>query len=254
VSTIVDVYLCDDNDYDRKTIENLIIPMIKKHNLNLRIRLSTNNFQSIYNRILDMPNTPYRQDIIFMDYLLGNGVTGVMLSTAIRNKFPLAHIIMVTDHESSLEEAVNALVMPSGFILKHSPNMNLLIEQKLIEIYEHICNQKIVMLSKEALMTVDKKILGIKPSQAVYLTKEKGTNYINIVTNASETIKLKASFKKSLKDLGENFVYANRCIVNTDYIDYYSPITNLLTLETGINIDISKDLLNYFLKWEAFLA
>jgi two-component system, LytTR family, response regulator AgrA len=122
-----DVIICEDNDHQRKLIENIV----KKELINLKyafnVDLSTDNPLDVINYVKSNKEKSF---IYFLDVDLKNNINGVMLAKSIREYDSKGYIIFITSHAELSFLTFQYKVQALDYIIK-SDTSNL--KNKIIE-------------------------------------------------------------------------------------------------------------------------
>lgn len=156
---MLDIIVCEDNDYERKLMESNIIEVLKTHSFNSSIVLSTGKPEAVIKYIESSRN---RNFIYFLDVNLEANMNGIELAKNVRKYDPKGYIVFVTSHAELTLLTFQYKVQALDYILKSDINdMKNRIKDCLVEIYDNYENinanksNKITISSGDNLIQVD---------------------------------------------------------------------------------------------------
>lgn len=92
---MLEVIICEDNEKQRSEIEKIISEGIIDMKLDIRIILSTNNYEKVISYVETSNSKPF---IYFLDVDISDKINGIELAKIIRKHDPNGYIIFVTSH------------------------------------------------------------------------------------------------------------------------------------------------------------
>lgn len=130
---MLDIIICEDNEYQRVELEKIISKEVGKYNSN--IALSTKN---PYEVIRYVNYNSCKSYIYFLDIDLGNDITGIELARNLRQQDPAGYIIFVTSHAELTFLTFKYKVQALDYIMKFkSDYIGLKIKECIAEAHEH---------------------------------------------------------------------------------------------------------------------
>lgn len=91
---MLNVYVCEDNPKQLKSIETIINDFIIIHNLDMQITLATTKPDELLRNVSDSPQT----GMYFLDVDLKSNMNGLTLAKEIRKYDPRGFIVFITTH------------------------------------------------------------------------------------------------------------------------------------------------------------
>jgi len=133
---MLDVIICEDNEYQRTQMEKIIRDEIK--NLDLSIVLSTGEPSAVIKYVEKSEDKCF---IYFLDIDLGNEMHGIELAKNIRKLDPTGYIIFVTSHEEFTQLTFKYKVQALDYIVKsNGDNMRDRVRECIVEAYSQYKN------------------------------------------------------------------------------------------------------------------
>lgn len=232
---MIPIYICEDNDNQRKNIENIIKKKIIIEDFDMSIAKSsadpTEIIQAVTNNIT--------MGIYFFDIDLNNSdLNGFSLAQEIRKLDGNGYIIFITTHAEMAFQTFHYKVAALEYILKDDP---LKISQEIAACFETIKKQ----LSTD---TTHKKIFNVTSEDRLLFIDEEKITFFEvtsphkiIVHSIDKRINFNGDLKEVQKKLPQNFIRCHRSfIVNLDYIDYVDKKNNLVILKNGSTCYLSR--------------
>lgn len=87
------IFLCEDDKYQRVGIENAISQIIMKENFHMKIKMSTDN----PHEVLEYVQANKDINVYFFDVNLGSNMSGIELAKKIRQHDPKGYIVFITE-------------------------------------------------------------------------------------------------------------------------------------------------------------
>ncbi|WP_137663096.1 LytR/AlgR family response regulator transcription factor [Enterococcus hulanensis] len=125
---MIPVFICEDNEIQRKTIEGYINNYIMIEELDMRIEMSTDDPNELLNYL---EKEPRLNGIYFLDVDLNHEINGIQLGAKIRDKDISGKIIFITTHSEMMYFTFKYKVEAMDYIIKdESENL----QQRIIDV------------------------------------------------------------------------------------------------------------------------
>lgn len=124
---MLSVFICEDDDAQRKRIEQIVTNYIMIEEFDMELILSTKNPYNILTYLTEYPNT---RGIYFLDIDLRYDINGIQLGSQIREKDINGKIIFITTHSELLILTFTYKVEAMDYILKDDTDV---IQQRIYE-------------------------------------------------------------------------------------------------------------------------
>lgn len=116
------VFICEDNDIQRRQIESFIRNYLLIEELDMEIQCSTDKPEALLGYLEKYPN---RRGIYFLDVDLGCEMNGIELGAKIREKDIHGKIVFITTHDELLALTFKYKVEAMDYILKENGVANI---------------------------------------------------------------------------------------------------------------------------------
>lgn len=215
---MVNIIICEDNNIQRKQIENIIMKEISDSQTSLCIALSTSNSNEILKYIINSKNKNF---IYFLDIELKGDINGIELANIIRRYDPKGCIIFVTSHAELTLLTFKYKVQAMDYILKFNEKE---LETRIIECLKAAYDnfKKFSMIKKKYItLDIGSKIVNFDPNKILFFETYKDHQIRIHMFN--ENIEFYCSLKKIQLLLPEYFYKCHRSyivnIMNIKLID-----------------------------------
>lgn len=141
------IIICEDNKEILTKIKNIIESYITINDWDLKIKLATDNPNTVLNHI----NEKELADCYFLDIDLGNNImNGIELGKKIRNKDPFAKLIFITSFDEMYIKILDEMISPLAYIIKDTDKTTEKIRSSLCVAYDQYLSslKKIQILEK----------------------------------------------------------------------------------------------------------
>lgn len=127
------IIICEDNKEILTKIKNIIESYITINDWDLKIKLATDNPNTVLNHI----NEKELADCYFLDIDLGNDImNGIELGKKIRNKDPFAKLIFITSFDEMYIKILDEMISPLAYIIKDTDKTTEKIRSSLCVAYD----------------------------------------------------------------------------------------------------------------------
>ncbi|MDP4177181.1 MAG: LytTR family DNA-binding domain-containing protein [Bacillota bacterium] len=131
---MLNIIICEDDNYYREKIENIIKNEVVDLKLDSRIELSTNNPGGVIKNLNNNVNKSY---IYFLDVELKADINGIELAKTIRKYDSKGYIVFITSHSDLSNLVFKYKVQALEFISKYDTNA---LKSRICECFDVICN------------------------------------------------------------------------------------------------------------------
>lgn len=114
---MLDIFVCEDNDAQRRTVVQMIQNTVLIEELNMQLVLDTADPYELLETVRDSQNT----GVYFLDIDLNAGINGMKLAQQIRLFDPRGFIIFITAHSELSYMTFQYRVEAMDFVLKDNP-------------------------------------------------------------------------------------------------------------------------------------
>jgi DNA-binding LytR/AlgR family response regulator len=234
---MLNIAICDDDEYICSIIEGIIIDFKKKSEIEIRVEVFYSG-----EKLIEYLKNEDKFDLIFLDIELGN-TTGIEVASHIRNKFDdhISKIVFITSKDGYEQELFE--VQPLNFIKKPIDSRSL---KKCIQ----LAIKLLKIENKSFRYKKDNNIIRVDIKNTLYF-ESKGKK-IKIVTYSGSDF-----FYETMKDIKEElpkvFIKPHASfIINFNKVKALK--SKLVLMENGIEIPISrrrlKNMRNMLIKLE----
>jgi two-component system response regulator AgrA len=115
---LLEIFICEDVEIQRKDIEKCIENCIMIHNLDMRIVVSTNDPKEIIAYLENHRAAGLSVGLYFLDYDLNNDMNGMQLANTIREYDPFGYIVVVTSYDDVMPYTFRYKIAALDFITK----------------------------------------------------------------------------------------------------------------------------------------
>ncbi|HGG0417649.1 TPA: LytR/AlgR family response regulator transcription factor [Clostridium sporogenes] len=135
---MLNIIICENNNVQRKKIENIIIEELNKFKLNdIRINLSTTYHKDVIKHIKLNGNKNY---IYFFNVRLNSSIDGIKLASIIRKYDSKGYIVFVSSYPEAALLTFKYKVQAIDYILFHQDNLKIRISECLNIAYNNFRN------------------------------------------------------------------------------------------------------------------
>ncbi|MBV7276074.1 response regulator transcription factor [Clostridium sp. PL3] len=211
---MLDIIICEDNNYQRKVIEDIIINQLKKLNLGISIALTTDNPDDVIKYVEDRRVKPF---IYFLDVELKSEINGIELAKKIRKYDPMGYIVFVTSHAELTLLTFEYKVQAMDYIVKNDLNK---MENKINECIKEAYNdyKSSSVKTGPIQINVGNKVIYFNPDDILFFETTDKNHRIRIHTK-DETIEFHGTLKEIEEVLPDSYYKPHRSyLVNTKKI------------------------------------
>lgn len=211
---MLDIFVCDDEDAQRRTIVQTIQNAVLIEELDMRLALDTGDPYALLEKIRSSRNT----GIYFLDIDLNSDINGMKLAQQIRLFDPRGFIIFITAHSELSYMTFQYRVEAMDFVLKDNPGeMKVKIRECLVNALERYTLQTSKIHKVYTIETGGRKI-SIDYNDIFFF--ETSSNVHKIILHAKDRqIEFNGTMKELAGALDDNFVRCHRSfLVNKNNI------------------------------------
>lgn len=211
---MLDIIICEDNNYQRKVIEDIIINQLKKLNLEISIALTTDNPDDVIKYVKDCKVKPF---IYFLDVELKSEINGIELAKKIRKYDPMGYIVFVTSHAELTLLTFEYKVQAMDYIAKNDLNK---MENKINECIKEAYNdyKSSSVKTGPIQINVGNKVIYFNSDDILFFETTDKNHRIRIHTK-DETIEFHGTLKEIEEVLPDSYYKPHRSyLVNTKKI------------------------------------
>ena len=220
---MVNIIICENNEYYRKKTYQLVDDYMKKTNLKYKMNMFS-DYTPKLKKMVDNPSDGH--NIYIIDIHLSDEQSGLDIVNDIRRKDYDSQVILETGYEMLLSEAQRLRLSILGYVLKM---VNY--EQNILELLEtclHIFNLKSSLKFK-----YDKIDYNIKYDDILYIASDPVERKC-MVTTKNDIYDVRKPMYFFEEQLNSHFYKINRgCIINTDNVTKYNYSDNIITFCNG---------------------
>ena len=229
-SSMLNVYICEDNVEQRNRVEGYVNEIIEAENLDMECVCATEDPQVI----LDCVNKEEQEGIFFLDIDLQTEMNGIQLADEIRKIQPRCYIVFITSHSEMSYMTFSYKVEAMDFIIKDNVRE---VKNRL-----HQCLLNCEQLSKQSIEAKEKNFM-VKLGDYVKAVPFQDILYFEVSSNYRKVIlhgkNAKVEFNGKIKELenrlDNRFYRCHRSIlVNRDNIEQIKPEEGMLILKGGV--------------------
>ena len=234
-SSMLNVYICEDNVEQRNRVEGYVNEIIEAENLDMECVCATEDPQVI----LDCVNKEEQEGIFFLDIDLQTEMNGIQLADEIRKIQPRCYIVFITSHSEMSYMTFSYKVEAMDFIIKDNVRE---VKNRL-----HQCLLNCEQLSKQSIEAKEKNFM-VKLGDYVKAVPFQDILYFEVSSNYRKVIlhgkNAKVEFNGKIKELenrlDNRFYRCHRSIlVNRDNIEQIKPEEGMLILKGGVTCPMS---------------
>ncbi len=211
---MLNVFVCEDNFAQRRTIVQIIQNMILIEELDMQLVLDTENPYMLLEKVKTSQNT----GIYFLDIDLNSSMNGMKLAQQIRLFDPRGFIIFITAHSELSYMTFQYRVEAMDFVLKDNPAE---IEIKIKECLLNALERYILQTNKtHKVYTIEAGERKISIDYEDIFFFETSSNIHKVILHAKDRqIEFSSTIKKLTNTLDDNFVRCHRSfLVNKNNI------------------------------------
>ncbi|MBV4438419.1 LytR/AlgR family response regulator transcription factor, partial [Clostridium tyrobutyricum] len=233
---MIDIIICEDNNIQRKQIEDIILKEINTSKINLHIALSTSNSDEILKYVINSRNKNF---IYFLDVELEGNINGIELANTIRKYDLNGYIIFVTSHAELSLLTFKYKVQAMDYILKFDEKE---LETRIIDCLRVSYGNfsKINVIEKKYItLNIGSDIVNFDPNEILFFETYK--NHKIRINMFNENIEFYCSLKKIQLLLPEYFYKCHRSyIVNIRNIKFIDKSNLIIHMNNDNKCYISK--------------
>ncbi|MCM1370294.1 MAG: LytTR family DNA-binding domain-containing protein [Clostridium sp.] len=226
---MLDFIVCDDNEYIRKSVSDVINSYMMKNDQAYKIR----TFSDYNEEFMELLSSNGNYRIYILD-IEAPTKSGIDVARIIRKKDKESAIIFLTAHEecgySVLKSCTNFLTFISKFD-DYEKNLSQAIKEAL----------NLLHIKKVLSFTEHSVTYNITVSNILYVTKDTLSRKSIIITD-NNIHKTYMTITELLDKLSPVFMQTHRsCIVNKDRVEKIDKNKNLIIFDNGVEIDLLSD-------------
>jgi len=232
---MLDVIICEDNEYQRSQIEKIIRDEVKK--LELDIALSTSNPHDVIKYVEEADSRCF---MYFFDVDLGTNMNGIELASIIRKLDPRGYIIFVTSHQEFTQLSFEYKVQALDYIVKiDSVNMETKIRECIVEAYNQ--NKSInVQENKVIYINSGSNLIKFNIDDILFFETTNKDHKIRIHT-CNEQVEFYGTIKDMEKMVSSDYYKSHRSfLVNTKNIKQIDKEKLVIYMVNGETCYVSK--------------
>lgn len=136
---MLDVFICEDQESQRRKLESMIERYILIEELEMKLTLSTDDPMELLQYLEEHPTTV---GVYFLDVDLGAEINGIQLGSKIRNLCVDGKIIFITTHSELLPLTFKYKVEAMDYILKDKPKeIQIRVQEALDQAQRHYTSE-----------------------------------------------------------------------------------------------------------------
>lgn len=233
------VFICEDNNIERKKYEKIIRDIIIIENLDMEVVISTDN----PNKVIEYLEENTVSGLYFLDVDLKNEMNGIILAEKIRNYDPRGFIVFVTTHAEMSYLTFIYKIEAMDYIIKDNYlNIRNRINECILNANRKFLS-KATDLQKNFTVKVDDKVISIGFDNILFF--EISETIHKVIIHAKDRSVEFYSKMKDIEDKLDNRFY--RChrsyLVNKNNISQIDKNKRLIIMENGERCLISTRLL-----------
>jgi two-component system response regulator AgrA len=230
-STMLDIYICEDDKTQLDLFSNYISNTILIEDFDMRLALSTQD----YHELLELFSPSGNIGVFFLDIDLKSDIDGLKLAQRIRKLQPRCFIIFITSHAECGMETFRYKVEALDFICKGDPGE---IRTRIKDCLYNI-DEKIRSDPKSFHFNIGERHVSIPFDEIVCFQTSDNSHKVTV-----HTMNRLSEFFSSLKEieagLDKRFYRCHRsCIVNKDFIDTVNYDQFTVHMKNGMECPIS---------------
>lgn len=205
---MLNIFICEDNDEERKNIEKSIKGIIKTENINSKISLSTSDPYEVLNYV----NGNDTYGLYFLDVELNKDITGIKLAEEIRKYDTRGFIVFITAHAEMSYLTFLYKVEAMDYIVKDDYyNINLRIHDCIVSAYKRFCF-KSVQISQNFILKLGEKLININFDDILFFETSKNIHKV-ILHCKNRQIEFYGEMKNVQKQLDSRFFRCHRSFI-----------------------------------------
>lgn len=212
---MLDIIICEDNNYQREEIESIIKDELKKLNLNSNIAVSTGNPEDV---IAYVENCKTKTFLYFLDVDLKTKINGIELAKIIRKHDPMGYIVFVTSHSELSLLTFQYKVQAMDYVVKNDSNS---MKDKIIECINEAYNDyknSIIIKTNSISINAGNKIIYFNLDDILFFETTGKDHKIRIHT-CDEQMEFYGTMKEIEKMVSADYYKPHRSyLVNTKRI------------------------------------
>ena len=211
---MLDIIICEDNNYQRKLIEDIIANQLEKLNSEINIALTASDPEDVIKYVRDCKVKPF---IYFLDVELKSEMNGIELAKMVRKYDPMGYIIFVTSHAELTLLTFEYKVQAMDYIVKNNLNK---MENKISEcIKEAYSDYKSSSTRVELIqINIGNRVVYFNPDDILFFETTDRRHIIRMHTK-DEIIEFYGTLKEMEEVLPDSYYKPHRSyLVNTKKI------------------------------------
>ncbi|AYD39711.1 DNA-binding response regulator [Clostridium fermenticellae] len=212
---MIDIIICEDNDYHRNQIENIVVSEMLNLNYNFKIQMSTKNPDEVIRYV-----KKYRSDALlcFLDIELDFKTSGMELARIIRKINPMGYIVFITSHVELTLLTFEYKVQAMDYIIKGNLDyMKKRIAECIIEVYNDSKNA--LAIKKNSIkINIANKVIYFNLDDILFFETSTKDHKIRIHT-CDEQLEFYGVLKQIEKEVTSDYYKVHRSyLINTKKI------------------------------------
>jgi two-component system response regulator AgrA len=243
---MLNIYICDSNEKSRKNTEEVIDRIIKKHDIEATIAISTAKPEDIINKAYQAGEN----NVYIIDTKLEGNMNGFILGREIRNFDVEGYIIFLTRYIELIMLTFDYKLRVLDYINKEDPGkVRTRLEECLIKCNHEVINIKKKSEIKNLKVKAFNKIINISQYDIEYIETIDSNHKLRIRT-ASKEIEAYGTLKDIQKQLDNNiFVRCHRSyIVNLNQVSEIDKSKHVVITKSGSLCYVSKSFMKDFIE------
>lgn len=233
---MIPVYICEDQEITRKNLETQVKNIIMIENLDMQIKLSTDNPENIIEEILKTNE----RGIYLLDIDLSHRISGFDLAKRIRQRDARGFVIFVTTHGELALNTFKYQIEAMDYILKDEPDK---ITERLhtcfLNIHQRMESDHTKHSDYFVLKQMD-EVRYIHLEDIIYFETSTQKHKVNLVTK-KEFIEFFGDLKSIEEKVGEGFIRCHRSyLINWNCIDSINAKESCVLMTDGKRCGLSR--------------
>lgn len=198
---MIDVYICEDNQEQRKVIVQYIRSAILIEEYEMELKLESEDPEKILEAVKKSEN----MGLYFLDIELQASMNGLVLANKIREYDPRGFIIFITSHSEMSFLTFQYKVEALDFILKDHPQQ---LQQQICECMEHVVQKysKITRGSRKTITIIRSRRKITLEYQEILFFETSVKEHKIIVHTKNKSIEFFGKMKEIEDEVGNEFI------------------------------------------------
>jgi len=234
---MLNVFICEDNERQRKDIELVVEKYIIKEDVDVQLTLSTGSPIDVLDYLEKHPNT---KGIYFLDVDLQHRINGIELAAMIRGIDLWGTLVFITTHEELAHLVFEYKVEALDYIIKDQID---LIEQRVVEClqtgYMHFLDSSVTKRELYSVKSGD-QIWNIPLDEVLFFETDLSMRHRIILQTINSRINFRGSISKIATENSKFYLCHKSVVVNTNNIRHIDTALSKAELVNGDFVTIAR--------------